>query len=216
MGWSTSNSDEDMEISCSWDPLYKQQLIQNNKNMTRYEVKHQPTRFGRDEVKKRVYRKVETEAKIWYIPIQDNAADDLHVFIKNKGGKIGSFEGYGGATLNFLLEDGTTDAVKGPWHSNSLSLFNDTGIDLRNNTITIGAIGKDRTFEGNTTFLEDVLYEDTDWVLGSFNRIKDMAQEFADKLGIKVWYYSQSTGGSSTCWLDPIGIVIPFPPRQLD
>jgi len=183
--------------------------------MTRYEIKQQPTRFGMDEVNRRVFKKVETKTKIWYIPIQDNAADDLHVLIKNENPNSG-FKGYGGATLSFALEDGTVDMVKGPWHSNSDSLLADTGIDLKNKTLTIGAIGKDRIFEDRRTFLEDILHEDTDWVLGSFNRIKDMAQKFADDLGIKVWYYSQSTGGSSTCWLDPTGIEIPFPPRQLD
>ena len=181
--------------------------------MKRYEIKHQPTLFGRDEVKKRTFKKVETDKKIWYIPVQDNAADDLHVQIKGEGSQLGSFQGYGGATLEFLLEDGTIDKVKGPWHSNSISLLADTGIDLTKRTMTIGAIGKDRTFEGNTTFLEDVLYEDTDWVVGDFNRIKEMAQEFADDLGIKVWYYSQTNGGSSTCWLDPTGVDIPFPQR---
>jgi len=185
-------------------------MKQDNHKITRYEIKHQSLKSDMKEFYPKLYRKVETISKIWYIPIQDNAADDIHVFIKGDGGKIGRFQGYGGATLNFSLEDGTIDRVKAPWHSNSIALYNDTGIDLRDKTLTIGAIGKDRVYEGQIGYLEDLLYEDKDWVLGSFDRIRDMAQKFADDLGIKVWYYSQSTGGSSTCWLYPTGIEIPF------
>lgn len=172
--------------------------------MTRYEIKQQPVKSGFYEVSKRTFKKVETDKKIWYIPIQENVADDLHVFIKGDG-KFGSFEGYGGATLDFLLEDGTIDKVKGPWHSNPDSLLADTGIDVRDKTLTIGAIGKYRTYEdeGNKYYLEDVLYEDTDWVVGNYYRIKNMAQDFANELGIKIWYHSQTSGGASIAWVDP-------------
>ena len=170
--------------------------------MTRYQIKQQPTKCGMTEVKRRIFKKVETNKKIWYIPIQDNVADDLHVFIKGTG-KLDYFEGYGGAIIDFLLEDGTIDKVKGPWHSNPDSLLQDTGIDVRDKTITIGAIGRSRVFDDDNEFIEDILHEDKDWVLGSFRRIKNMAQQFADELGIKIWYYSQSSGGFTTGWADP-------------
>lgn len=170
--------------------------------MERYKVEHQPMRFGKDEVKKRVFKKVETHSKVWYIPIQDNAADDIHVCIKNEN-KIGGFRGYGGATLQFLMEDGTVDDVNGPWHSNSDSLYRDTGIDLRDKTATFGVIGKGKTYEGNYTYIEDVVHKDDDWTLGSFYRIENLAQTFADNIGQRTYFYSQSTGGSHIGWKDP-------------
>ena len=180
--------------------------------MERYEIKHQPMKNGVDEARKRVYKKIETEHKIWYIACQENAGDDLYVFIKNEN-PTNSFKGFGGGTLYFELEDGVIDAVKGPWHSNCRSLLEDTGIDLTQTALTFGVIGKERNFgEKYETYIDDLLYKDDDWTIGDFNRIKNKAQKFADELNIKVWYYSQSQGGSTTAWLDPTGVVIPFKP----
>ena len=170
--------------------------------MKNYEIKRQPMKSGMAEVEIRKFKKVETHTKIWYIPIQDNPADELHVFIK-KENPNSCFKGYGGATLKFLLEDGIVDEVKGPWHSNADSLFSDTGIDLRDKYKTIGAIGKGRAYEDGKSYITDVLHEDTDWVVGSFDRLEEMAQKFADELGIEISYYSQSSGGSRTSWAMP-------------
>jgi hypothetical protein len=171
--------------------------------MEKYKVKHEEVRFGRDEVNKRTFKKVETDAKIWYIPIQENPADDLHVFIKTENTQLGGFRGYGGATLNFLLEDDTIDAVQGPWHSNPDSLLADTGIDLKDKSLTFGVIARERIYEGNDTILNDVLYKDAEWVVGKYTRIKELAQTFANVYEDKIYYYTQSTGGSTLGWMDP-------------
>lgn len=38
--------------------------------------------------------------------------------------------GFGGRNIEFLLEDGTKQIVKGPWHSNFEDLFKHTGYIL--------------------------------------------------------------------------------------
>lgn len=159
---------------------------------------------GMHEAETKKFKKIETERKVWYVSAQDNSADNVYVSIKGEK-PDGCFRGFGGATLKFALEDGTVDEVTGPWHSNTEALFNDTGLDIRDRHMTFGAVGKDRVYDDDhkRCFLSDVMFEDDDWVIGSFHRIKDIAQKLADESGERVWYYSQSQGGSTTSWLDP-------------
>jgi len=43
-----------------------------------------------------------------------------------------------------------------------------------------------------------VLHFDTEPSVGRFDRLEDMAQEFADQLGTYVFYFSKSESGSSS------------------
>ncbi len=63
----------------------------------------------------------------WIVPLNN---DSEKIFIDTLDG-----EGFGGRTLEFTLEDGTKHKVKGPWHSNTNSLFERTGIDLRSKNV---------------------------------------------------------------------------------
>jgi hypothetical protein len=71
-----------------------------------------------------IYRKVQGESgKTFYIPVNDHPGDGIHVTSNDKNG-------YNGHVLEFTLEDGTVDKVKGPYNVSPYILFLETGIDL--------------------------------------------------------------------------------------
>jgi small nuclear ribonucleoprotein (snRNP)-like protein len=149
------------------------------------------------------YRKIETKRNVWYITDEPCAGDSIYVSIKNEDPKA-YFKGFGGATLKFEMIDGTIDEVKGPWHSNSDALFQDTGVDLRESHITYGVIAMGREYDDKMNLvMKDVIYQDDDWTCGSFDRVKAIAQGMADTLGKPVFAYSESHGGSSCGAVEP-------------
>lgn len=140
--------------------------------------------------------------KIW---IYGKLGGNIHVSADKRelSPGYGGFKGYGGSTLTFKLEDGTIEKLQAPWHSNSDALFADTGIDLRDKHPTIVIICKDR---GRTKLpgyccyqdeAKDVLYVDTEPVIGEFHRGTKLAMDFAKKLNQVVYRLSVSQGGSS-------------------
>lgn len=71
-----------------------------------------------------IYRKVVGKRATWYYAVNlPNQGDYVYASTRNK-------EGFGGAILNFPLEDGTTDEVKGPWAGGPSCLKQDTGVDI--------------------------------------------------------------------------------------
>ncbi len=142
---------------------------------------------GSAEAEKRVYRKVECKRGVWLVAIQPNAAENVyfHNPLDTKS------EGFGGRTLSFPLEDGTVYEAKGPWHGNADSLFNDTGVDVRDTHYTFVVLAMAR--DGYPTILRDVVYKDAAPVLGAFDRYKELCKQYPQALQ----YYSESSGGSS-------------------
>ena len=172
---------------------------------TEFLTSRQPMKSGAYEASKFVYRKVEADRgeEIWLIPTNSPApGEQVHVHYPKK-----KSEGYGGATLTFLLEDGTEYKAQGPWHSNTDHLFQSTGIDLRNQHRTYGCVALRR--EHTNQFMEDrftgLLHCDSDWVVGDFNRLRQLGIQFATKLNHPVFVYSQSQGGSSSGMEYPTG-----------
>lgn len=166
-----------------------------------FEITPQGMICGRSEAASRKYKKIIGKSRVWYIAIQENEADNVYVapHTSENAPDYKGFRGFGGAIIPFELEDGTIDNVQGPWHSNSDALFEDTGYDIRNKYLTFGVIS--RAIENNTSnlysvIMKDVIYKDEKPIIGSFNRIEDLAQEIADKEGKIVYYYSQGQGGS--------------------
>jgi hypothetical protein len=157
---------------------------------------------GQSEAQVRKYKKITGKSgRIWLVAIQPNEADNIYVSASPKENTpgYGGFRGFGGATLSFELEDGTTIDLQGLWHSNSGALYNDTGYDIRNKHKTFGVIGLGREYRkgmGQVT-ITDVIYKDDDWVIGSFGRAKKIAQNLANTLGKQVMCFSKSQGGSS-------------------
>ena len=164
---------------------------------------HGPMKCGSYEAEKRIYKLlIGKSGKRWLVSVQTNEADNIYV----EGNK--NSDGFGGRTLNFELENGEKLDLKGPWHSNSTALFEDTGYDIRNKHLTFGVIALDRKYisYNKPDIYIDVLYKDEDFVVGEFERIEKMAQEFSNKLNKKVAYGVKSWGGGSSGWKQPIAL----------
>lgn len=141
------------------------------------------------------WRKLDCSARVgqprtYYVPVDSpEPGADVHVDLHDPRS-----QGYGGQTLEFPLEDGTVDKVKGPWHTNSDALFSDTGLDLRDQHLTFVVLA--REWNTRTGELEDVLYQDPAPIVGSFDRYKAIAEQFRSEPTL--YAYSQSSGGSLT------------------
>jgi len=164
---------------------------------------------GAAEAAKFLYRKiVDAKGHVWLYPVNsETPAEQVHFHAPEDKNS----QGYGGSTLHFELEDGTIYAAKGPWHANADSMFEATGIDIRETHRTFGCVAKHREYKskpgsyaGVTTF-RGLLHADKEPVIGKFSRIHDLAKEWADKLGHPVAYYSESKGGSSSGYEVPNG-----------
>ena len=170
-----------------------------------YIIKGQPMICSSHEAEKRKYKKVVGKyGHIYLYAIQPNPADNIYV----SGGS--NSDGFGGRTLSFILEDGTIEELRGPWHTNSDDLFNHTGVDLRAKHLTFVVISKERKCIsseklGYNTKMVNVLYQDKKPIVGEFGRGKKLAQVIADKLQQAVYCYSQSQGGSSNSLIEPKG-----------
>jgi hypothetical protein len=144
--------------------------------------------------------------RTWLYGICDAPAAHIYVSAEGRENMPGyrGFRGFGGSTLKFELEDGNTISLQGPWHSNSNALFNDTGIDLNENTVTYVVvsekIGHDKKYHSVAI---NVLYKDEEPAVGSFDRGNDIALEWANKLGKPVHLYCESLGGSSSGFVNP-------------
>ncbi len=152
---------------------------------------------GSAEAEARKYKKIIGKlGKTWLVALQDNPADNVYV----SGGP--NSDGFAGRTLSFELDDGETVQLKGPWHSNSIALFEDAGYDVRNMHLTFGVIGLGREYKkergccGPVT-ITGVMYKDKNWTLGAFDRITKMAQVIANELNLTVMCFQKSKGGSS-------------------
>ena len=132
-----------------------------------------------------------------------NEGDNIYVTARPiEKGYRGFWQGY---TLNFKLEDGTIDSVQGPWYSNSNSLFLDTGYDIRDKHYTFGVISRAMESVSNpySAIMKDVIYKDEGPVIGNFNRVEKLAEDFANKEGKPIFCYSESSGGSSRGMIKP-------------
>jgi hypothetical protein len=142
------------------------------------------------------YEKYQGKKYTWYVPNFPNCADGIHVDMHNPRS-----DGYGGATLKFTLVSGEVDSVKGPWHSNADALLADTGIDITKKYITFVVVSKERDQdERYRTIMKDVVYIDLYAEIGDFDRWKECAKPFVEEAvnsGKSLFYYSESSGGSS-------------------
>lgn len=136
-------------------------------------------------------RGVFPKGRIWLVANQENAADNVYA----EGGP-GS-DGFGGATLRFKLVDGTVVSLKGPWKTGAGALFADTGHDVRDKYLTRGIVAFERAigkFGGADTFTEIVHYDDGP-VLGTFDRVRQIALQAANDAGREVYFSFVSHGG---------------------
>ncbi|MCK9273424.1 hypothetical protein M0P65_07855 [Candidatus Gracilibacteria bacterium] len=167
---------------------------------------HQPMKSGFAEVETKTYKMlIGKSGKRWLISTNHNSADNIYV----EGGP--NSDGFGGATLHFTLESGEVISLKGPWHSNSDSLLDDTGYDATDQHLTQGIISLNtkHNYENdwNKVLYIDVLHYDEQPVIGRFSRIKEMANEFAKKFKSNIYYAEISNGGGSSGMIDYSKII---------
>lgn len=141
---------------------------------------------GSSEAQERRYKLYVGQGLRWLVADQENAADNIYV----EGGP-GS-QGFAGRELTFKLVDGGEIRLKGRWHTNSHSLFQATGIDVRDKYFTFGAIGRDAK---GSMGVSDVLYMDEDWTLGEYDRIEKKANLMAVEYGKLCFSYQSNIGG---------------------
>ena len=120
-----------------------------------------------------------------------STADNIYV----QGGP--NSEGFGGALLEFKLENGCDSVkLKGAWHTESTSLFVDTGVDIRDQNLTIGVIGRKRGYDNGRAVIEDIIWFDKEPVYGTFDRVDKLADKLSHERKEVLYYHKQSMGGS--------------------
>lgn len=133
---------------------------------------------------------VGTSGRVW---LYQEGESRVHV-----SGGPGS-RGFGGSTVSFTLADGLgkIDLV-GPWASNADSFFKDTGIDVRNNFVTWGCVGRGREYDSNTgeTRITDLIWFDLEATKGDFERVDFEAWALQEKSDVPLYAYVESEGGS--------------------
>ena len=158
-------------------------------------ISRQPMISGQGEAVANEYLTfTDKSGRTWLYTDRDNSADNIYV--SNPDNKNG--EGFGGATLGLPLKGGGTFPLRGGWHSNADALFTSTGIDLREKYTTYVVIGKGRFYtDRGETVIEDIVYQDSEPMIGSFYRGDVLAKQIANELQLEVYLYSGSKGGSS-------------------
>lgn len=164
-----------------------------------YVIHRQPMICGSFEAEsRRYYKHLGKDGRMYLVADQPDAAANIYV----EGGP--NSDGFGGRTLTFPLVDGGEIKLKGPWHTNSEDLFRNTGVDVRDRHYTFVVVSRRRESGKNyESICADVLYRDDRPQLGSFHRGDVIAREWARSLNQKVHLYSQSSGGSSSGFVEP-------------
>lgn len=157
----------------------------------------------RDEDPHYIYRVIQGRSgNTWIVPTYtDHPAEGIHVDQHDPHS-----QGYGGSILTFPLEDGTTYSVRGPWHSNSEALYEDTGVDLRHTHRTYGCVALNLRYDNRGIgIFEGLIHVDREPTIGSFDRITDIAQAEADRHNHPIAACSISHGGGHMGWEYPTG-----------
>lgn len=164
----------------------------NNSNSYRENIKkmdkkvYDLTRF--ESTYPKLWRKIEGPNRTSYlIPVDvENVGDYVHCDPNNKDS-----QGYAGREMSFKLEDGSAYKCIGPWHTNTRSVKQATGLDLENKHYHMCAI-----------YTEDKLLYLTELILGMYPNqgiynYAEKAQAFANNLNKTVSVFVNTNGGSS-------------------
>ncbi len=158
---------------------------------------NQPMVSARGEAEALTYEKIIGKTKVWYVSTQENRADSILVLTSNKNGMAG-------ATLSIKLEDGTVDEVTAPWHTGSLGLFEDTGLDVRDTSKMSYIICNEAKSQGHYAPYDCTgILEHTEDGIMNFHHPKEQAERHANYLGRKVFLIQRSAGGGSAGYVEP-------------
>lgn len=160
-----------------------------------YVIDKSKTVSGFSEARSKIFKKIKVKNsdKTYLVAVQPNEADNIYVGYPYDT----KSQGFGGAWIEFKIEDGLTIKLQGPWHTNADDLFKETGYDIRDKYLTFVVISKDSKLIDYNDVMIDVLYIDDKPQIGHFYRGREIAEKLSKELGIKVWLYSKSHSGSS-------------------
>jgi len=163
--------------------------------------------FAQSELTEHTFHHVVVKGEHWlWAADVENSADFVYAG-SDRRSEAG--RGMGGAACTFKLVDGGVVVLYGPFKCAPSYLKAAAGIDLSSRHYTRGVIAFAYAMskEGGSYFqrkdFTDLLHLDEDWTLGTFDRIEELAQEIANREGRKVYYHSQSSGGSTAAWQHP-------------
>lgn len=159
-----------------------------------------PMICGSYEAERKDYRRViGRSGRRWYVPMNNSPADGIHV----SGGP--SSDGYGGRTLAFKCSDGGVYEERGPWHSNADSLFQDTGVDVRDTHMMtyVISLGRESLDHLGSYKMLDVLEMVLTPTAMRYNTPAEHAKAYANALGRTVYVSSKSVGGGCAGWQSP-------------
>jgi len=155
----------------------------------------------------RKYFVIEANGRTWLYSDDENAGDFIYVSAHEKENQpgYGGFRGFGGRVITFDIVNGETIQLEGPWHTNSQSLYEATGLDLRKKHLSFVVIGEkfDKSSDPLCPWIREVIHIDQEPVVGEFNRGSILAREIANELNISVALYAKSQGGSLRCTIFP-------------
>lgn len=139
------------------------------------------------------------DGRRWVYADAPNAADQVWV----DGGPRS--EGSGGRTLTFELADGGAVALQGPWKTSADGLFTATGVDIRDRYTTRGivALERERGRVYGPDIYREIIHYDEGPLVGTFDRVRDIARAAANVHGVRVSVGVISQGGGFGGWADP-------------
>ena len=105
----------------------------------------------------------------WLVAVVPNRGDHIYCGTLDKNKRE---QGFGGRTMDFIRENGDVVTLYGPWHSNSKALFEQTGVDVRNQHHTMGCVAlyqDGEALEYPQTKYTQLIHVDLDPTLGLCN-----------------------------------------------
>ncbi len=162
--------------------------------MTDIRIPYHPDRSGQAEAAAGRYVKhIGKSGRTWLVGNGDDPTEEIFCTAFADPNRVG--EGFGGATIPMTLTDGSTFLLKGGFHAAPIYLYEDTGIDLRELHRSKLIIAREADLlpdPATWAVLKDVVYQETEWVVGGTKRWQAVGQEWADRLGVGLHVY-QST-----------------------
>lgn len=145
------------------------------------------------------YKMVQGNRAKWFYKPGPFAADD-GIFMD--GGK-GS-NGFGGRTITFQIDDGTTYDSIGPWRAGADAMLEDTGVDIRNSYGSRLVLSRGIKSDGHygSVYL-DVVYHEEHKVEGLFERAYELAKQKVKEMNEPLFYYIETAGGTQSGKMKP-------------
>lgn len=137
---------------------------------------------------------------VWLYRDGDGAADNIYCGSDDPNNPSGGLDNI---TITFILTNGDSITLYGPWHTNAELLLANTGIDLTAKYNTFVVIGRFLKHKDGRAIIQDVLYKDDQFTEGRFDRGNIKAQEIANNIKETVVCYSRSTGGYGIHYFNP-------------